>query len=158
MQDQLRALKLQVELNLEILLKSDMATTKWLVRHASCIICRFAVSKALKRTAYFRVFNKNHSGTMVNLFETVLARRAEDVLEGRKTSKWDSRLCVGAWLGKTEVSDEHLLHTAGEVTHHRTVRPKMAERGCLGNASHTLVHQGDGGVRTAEHSRYDSCT
>ena len=38
MQDQLRALKLQVELNLEISLKADMATTKWLVRHASWII------------------------------------------------------------------------------------------------------------------------
>ena len=60
--------------------------------------------------------------TMVNLFETVLARRAEDVLERRKTSKWDSRWRVGVWLGKTEVSDERLLYSAGEVTHHRKIR------------------------------------
>ena len=58
----------------------------------------------------------------MNLFETVLARRAEDVLEGRKTSKWDSRWRVGVWLGKTEVSDEHLLYSSGEVTHHGTSR------------------------------------
>ena len=28
--------------------------------------------------------------------------------------------CV--WLGKTELSDEHLLYSSGEITHHRTIR------------------------------------
>ena len=81
MQDQLRALKLQVELNLEILLKADMATTKWLVRHASWIIFRLAQNTTLKSTAYFRVFNKNYSGTMVNLFEMMLTKSVEYMVE-----------------------------------------------------------------------------
>ena len=122
MQDQMRALKMQVETNLGVILKADAATTKWLVRHAAWIIFRFANSKILKSTAYFRVFHKNFSGTLVNLFETVLARKAEDATEGRRTSKWDSRWRIGVWLGKTELSDEHLVYVQGEVTHHRTIR------------------------------------
>ena len=81
MQDQLRALKLQVELNLEILLKADMATTKWLVRRASWIIFRFAQNITLESTAYFRVFNKNCSGPMVNLLEMMLTKSAEAMVE-----------------------------------------------------------------------------
>ena len=67
MQDQLRALKMQAETNLQMTLKADMATTKWLVRHASWIIYRFAVNRFYKSTAYFRVHGKNYSGTMVHL-------------------------------------------------------------------------------------------
>ena len=106
LQDQMRALKLQTERNLNITMKAEAATTKWLVRHASWIIYRFAVNRFYKSTAYFRVHGKNYSGTMVHLFETVLARRAEDAQEGRKASKWDSRWRIGVWLGKTEVRDE----------------------------------------------------
>ena len=58
----------------------------------------------------------------MNLFEMVLARRPEDVVQGRKTSKWESRWRLGIWLGKTEVSDEHLLFADGEVSHHLVVR------------------------------------
>ena len=59
----MRALKMQVEMNLGVILKADAATTKWLVRHAAWIIFRFANSKILKSTAYFRVIHKNFSGT-----------------------------------------------------------------------------------------------
>ena len=115
LQDQVRALKFQAEKNLGLTLKSDAATTKWLVRHASWIIFRFLTSKTLKSTGYYRVYHKNYSGTMVNLFETVLARRAEEVVAGRRTSKWDSRWKMGTWLGKMEVSDEHLIYAGGET-------------------------------------------
>ncbi len=63
---------------------------------------------------------------MVNLFETVLARRAGDVVESRRTSKWESRWKMGIWFGKTELSDEHLVYAQGEATHHRT-RRRFAE-------------------------------
>ncbi len=112
----MRALKLQVEKNLDIKLKAEAATATWLGRHASWIIYRFAMSKIKKSTAHFRAHHKNYSGTMVNLFETVLARRAEDVVESRRTSKWESRWKMGIWLGKTELSDEHLVYAQGEAT------------------------------------------
>ncbi len=59
---------------------------------------------------------------MVNLFETVLARRAEEVVAGRPTSKWESRWKMGTWLGKTEISDERLIYAGGEASHHRAIR------------------------------------
>ena len=127
MQDQLRALRMQADIDLNTTLKAEMATTKWLVRHASWVIFRYFVNRACRSTAYFRVYGKNYSGTMVHLFETVLARRAEDVQQGRRTSKWDSRWRVGVWLGKTEMSDEHLVYADGEVSHHRTIR-RFAEK------------------------------
>ena len=114
MQDQTRALRRQAEANLQMTLKAEMATTKWLVRHASWIMYRFGINRFYKSTAYFRVHGKNYSGTMVHLSETVLARRAEDVREGRKTSKWNTRWRVGVWLGKTELRDEHLLYSSGD--------------------------------------------
>jgi hypothetical protein len=98
-----------------------MATSAWLVRHASWANYRRTMSKAFKTAAHFRVHGKNYSGTLVNLFETALARQAEDSA-GRKTSKWDSRWHVGERLGKTEISGEHLLCSAGEVARHRIAR------------------------------------
>ena len=48
--------------------------------------------------------------------------RAEEVVAGRRISKWDSRWKMGTWLGKTEVSDERLIYASGEASHHRTIR------------------------------------
>ena len=59
----------------------------------------------------------------------VLARRPEDVVQGRKTSKWVSRWRLGIWLGKTEVSDERLLFADGG--------------GASSHASDTLDSEGD---------------
>ena len=122
MQDQIRALKLQVEVDFNMKLNVAVAAAKWLVRHAAWIQHRFSNSSELKTTGFFRVHNKNYAGAIVNLFEMVLARRPEEVSHGRKTSKWDSRWRLGIWLGKTEISDEHLLFADGEVSHHRVVR------------------------------------
>ncbi len=108
MQEQLRALKFQVKQNLNVGLITDMATTTLFVRHSSWIIFRFAMNKNFKTAAPFKVHCKNYSGTMLNLIETILARRAEDAPAGRMTSKSDSRRRVGVLVGKTVVSDRLL--------------------------------------------------
>ena len=104
LQDQVRVLKLQVEADFIVKLSVSMAASKWSVRHAAWILYRFAKSSELKSTGFYRIHNKNYAGAVVNLFEMVLARRPEDVVQGRKTSKWESRWRLGIWLGKTEVS------------------------------------------------------
>ena len=52
LQDQARALKLQVEVDFNVKLNVAVAAAKWLVRHAAWIQHRFAISSELKTTAF----------------------------------------------------------------------------------------------------------
>ena len=51
-----------------------------------------------------------------------MARVPQDAVDARKTPKWQSRWVRGLWLGKTELSDEHLIFDGAKITRHRSIR------------------------------------
>ena len=58
----------------------------------------------------------------MQLFETVLARVPGAEERGPGRSKWQTRWVQGAWLGRAEESDAHLVYVDGRVGEHLTIR------------------------------------
>ena len=100
-------------------LKVPVASTlfPWIVRHSAWLWHRFAPHGPAKQSSYFRVHGGNYHGAIAEIFEVVMAR------EPFTRSKMDPRFVRSMWLGKSELSDEHLVMDAnGDVWSTRAVR------------------------------------
>ena len=73
-------------------------------------------------TAYRQQRGHDYRGFGLWFGETAMARRPEDTAQLRRSSKWEGRWRVGAWLGKLDESDEHLLWDGDELLRSRSVR------------------------------------
>ena len=109
LQEQCRTLRLELEDRLGATIQITTPLASWMVRHASWLIFRFAVSRELKSTAFYRLHGHSYQGTMASIFERVLARQPEDTTSGRKWSTWESRWKAGLWIGKQSQADDHLI-------------------------------------------------
>ena len=74
LQEQCRTILAEVEAHVKQKVKITTEFASWIVRHASRLIYRFAVSKELRTTGYDRTFGRSYRGALVFLFEGVLAR------------------------------------------------------------------------------------
>ncbi|CAK0814821.1 unnamed protein product, partial [Prorocentrum cordatum] len=112
---QIRALLFSVGDNYKRELPADHGLLPWLIRHAGWQLNRFAVHGNGK-TTYEVLKGRPYRGELVNFAESVWAR------DPTPTSKLQPRWHAAVWLGKTEVSDEHLVAGPTRTTRVRTVR------------------------------------
>lgn len=111
LEEETRALRLEVERRTEMTLSTTMAFSHWLVRAASLNLLRFHVNPELNTTPFMRIWAHPYQGKIVFLGETVLVRQALTRDRGGVVgwNKFDTRWLEGMWLGKSIVSEEHLV-------------------------------------------------
>ena len=124
LQEEVRALKTDLEEKAKLEVKPEMAVVTWMIRHAGWLLCRFQASRSDGLTPFGRLRGRSYDGKLACFGETVFALLPDGYLQGgiRATPKLQNRWILGIWLGKTEDSEEHLVETGGRVGRYRCVR------------------------------------
>ena len=104
---------------------ADNALMRWIVRHASWLIPRFRGNEI--QSPFYRAMGGPYRGKLVEFGETVLAHLPEvGKGSGNPAPKLADRWKSGVWLGKSDLTDEHLVRTDDGVVYARSVR-RLAE-------------------------------
>ena len=104
---------------------ADNALMKWIVRHAAWLIPRFSGNDV--QSPFYRVMGGPYGGKLVEFGETVLAHLPEvGKGSGNPAPKLADRWKSAVWLGKSDLTDEHLVRTDDGVVYARCVR-RLAE-------------------------------
>ena len=104
---------------------ADNALMRWIVRHAAWLIPRFRGSEV--QSPFYRAMGGPYRGKLVEFGETVLAHLPEvGQGSGNPAPKLADRWKPGVWLGKSDITDEHLVRTDDGVVCARSVR-RLAE-------------------------------
>ena len=104
---------------------ADNALMRWIVRHAAWLIPRFRGSEV--QSPFYRAMRGPYRGKLVEFGETILAHLPEvGKGSGNPAPKLADRWKSGVWLGKSDLTDEHLVRTDDGVVHARSVR-RLAE-------------------------------
>ena len=104
---------------------ADNALMRWIVRHAAWLIPRFRGSEI--QSPFYRAMGGPYRGKLVEFGETVLAHLPEvGKGSGNPAPKLADRWKSGVWLGKSDLTDEHLVRTDDGVVYARSVR-RLAE-------------------------------
>ena len=89
---------------------ADNALMRWVVRHAAWLIPRFRGSEI--QSPFYRAMGGPYRGKLVELGETVLAHLPEvGKRSGNPAPKLADRWKSRVWLGKSDLTDEHLVRT-----------------------------------------------
>ena len=98
---------------------------RWIVRHAAWLIPRFRGSDV--QSPFYRAMSGPYRGKLVEFGESVLAH-LPDVGKGsgNPAPKLADRWKSAVWLGKSDLTDEHLVRTDDGVVCARSVR-RLAE-------------------------------
>ena len=103
----------------------DSALMKWIVRHAAWLIPRFRGNDV--QSPFYRAMGGPFRGKLVEFGETVLAHLPEVGKGcGNPAPKLADRWKSAVWLGKSDLTDEHLVRTNDGVVYARSVR-RLAE-------------------------------
>ena len=98
---------------------------RWIVRHAAWLIPRFRGSEV--QYPFYRAMGGPYRGKLMEFGETVLAHLPEvGKGSGNPAPKLADRWKFGVWLGKSDLTDEHLVRTDDGVVYARSVR-RLAE-------------------------------
>ena len=104
---------------------ADSARMKWIVRHAAWLIPRFRSNDV--QSPFYRAMGGPYRGKLVEFGETVLAHHPEvGKGSGNPAPKLADRWKSAVWLGKSDLTDEHLVRTDDGVVYARSVR-RLAE-------------------------------
>ena len=90
-------------------------TYGWLIRHCAWLITRYLV-KLDGRTPYERLRGREYRGEIAEGFETVHYKVAST-----QKGKLDPQSAIGVWLGKSLMSDEHLIGTDQGIRRCRSI-------------------------------------
>ena len=104
---------------------ADNALMRLIVRHAAWLIPRFRGSET--QSPFYRAMGGPYRGKLVEFGETVLAHLPQvGKGSGNPAPKLADRWKSGVWLGKSDLTDEHLVRTNDRVVCTRSVR-RLAE-------------------------------
>ena len=127
---QVRAIKISLEKHFEgengektEIIGADSDILDWSVRHAAWQWNRFHVSST-GETPHKRQIGHDYSSPVLEFGETILARTPGQRTQNKLDSNWSS----GIWLGRSGLSDEHIVCLEGKVLSCRTVRRTTAEQ------------------------------
>ena len=87
---------------------------RWIVRNAAWLIPRFRGSEI--QSSFYRAMGKPYRGKLVEFgeFLRIFQKSGRDfVIQQKLANKWKS--CV--WLGKSDLTDEHLVRTNNGILH-----------------------------------------
>ena len=104
---------------------TDRALMKWIVRHAAWLIPRCRRSDV--QSPFCRAMGGPYRGELLEFGESVLAHLPEvGKGSGTPAPKLADRWTSAVWLGKSDLTDEHLVRTNEGVVCARSVR-RLAE-------------------------------
>ena len=104
---------------------ADNALMRWIVRHAAWLVPRFRGSDV--QSPSYRAMGVPYRGKLVGVGETVLAHLPEvGKGSGNPAPKLADRWKSGMWLGKSDLTNEHLVRTDDGFVYARSVR-RLAE-------------------------------
>ena len=106
-QEMVRTHKKQLEESVGHEIKPTIGIGSWLVRHCCWLIFRFHVPRELGKSGYSSAMGHNYDGRVVCFGEAVMARKPQDVVQQRRTNKWENRWLRWLWIGKSDASDKH---------------------------------------------------
>ena len=125
LQGQVRTMLAAMQEHTKYRLSADNALMRWIVRHAAWLIPRFRGSEI--QSPFYRAMGRPYRGKLVEFGETVLAHLPEvGKGSGNAAPKLADRWKSGVWLGKSDLTDEHLVRTDDGVVCARSVR-RLAE-------------------------------
>ena len=104
-QQLIRTLVYTVNAHYKVELKPSDPISSWLARHSGWILTRFTVRED-GLTPYRRLKGRDYHGQIAEFAETVMYKLAPGAA-GKMEARWEK----GIWLGKANVSDEHLIGT-----------------------------------------------
>ena len=101
---------------------TDSAPLKWIVRHAAWLIPRFKGNDA--QSQFYRAMGGPYRGKLLEFGESVFAHlpeagRGSENPAPKLADRWKSAV----WLGKSELTEEHLVRTDEGVVYARSMRP-----------------------------------
>ena len=106
-------LALEAGIGCRLLLKHPAVV--WLIRHVAWLITRYNTGRD-GCSPFRRIFGKPYNGSICKFGEQVHYK-----LSGHPSSRVQPRWELGAWVGKTELTDEHLLGTLSGIRNSRTI-------------------------------------
>ena len=106
-------LALEAGIGCRLLLKHPAVV--WLVRHVAWLITRYNTGRD-GCSPFRRIVGKPYNGSICKFGEQVHYK-----LSGHPSSRVEPRWELGAWVGKTELTDEHLLGTLSGIRNSRTI-------------------------------------
>ena len=125
LQGQVRTMLVAMQEHTKYRPSADNALMRWIVRHAAWLIPRFRGSEI--QSPFYRAMGGPYRGKLVEFGETVLAHLPEvGKGSGNPAPKLADRWKSGVWLGKSDLTDEHLVRTDDGVVYARSVR-RLAE-------------------------------
>ena len=125
LQGQVRTMLAAMQEHTQYRPSADNALMRWIVRHAAWLIPRFRGSEI--QSPFYRAMGGPYRGKLVEFGETVLAHLPEvGQGSGNPAPKLADRWKSGVWLGKSDLTDEHLVRTDDGVVYARSVR-RLAE-------------------------------
>ena len=90
-------------------------TYGWIIKHAAWLLTRYLV-KLDGRTPYERLRGREYRGEIAEGFETVHYKVAST-----QKGKLNPQLAIGVWLGKSLMSDKHLIGTDQGIRRYRSI-------------------------------------
>ena len=102
----------------------------WLVRLVAWLMTRYITGRD-GCSPFRRIFGQPYGGSICKCGEQVHYK-----MSGRPSSRVEPRWELGAWVGKMELTDEHLLGTLAGIRSSRTIYPDeepLSQQGCFGS-------------------------
>ena len=121
-QDQIRAIKLDIEVNSDARLTPTHPAWPWLIEFAAQTLTFWRINAEDGLTAIQRIRGKCTTSPKPRFGEKVMYRIAKTIKLGKSEARWR----FGVWMGTLEVPDEHMIGTKLGVVKCRAVAP-MAE-------------------------------
>ena len=148
------AIKLALEARIGCRLLLKHPAIVWLVRHVAWLINRYNTGRD-GCSSFRRIFGKSYNGGICKVGEQVHYK-----LSGHPSSRVEPRWELGAWVGKTELTDEHLLGTLSGIRNSRTIyrlpKSHCYSKDAFGIASWALRRTPSQTVRPGIHRSGDS--
>ena len=116
-QDQIRAIKLDLETNANIKIAPSHPVWPWMIEFAAQTLLYWRISGDDGLTAIQRIRGKSIMSPKPRFGEKVLYKIAKTKKIGKTEARWQ----YGVWLGSIESSDEHLIGTTLGVIKSRAV-------------------------------------
>ena len=145
-------LALEAGIGCRLLLKHPAIV--WLVRHVAWLITRYNTGRD-GCSPFRRIFGKSYNGGICKFGEQVHYK-----LSGHPSGRVEPRWELGAWVGKTELIDEHLLGTLSGIRNSRTIyrlpKSHCYSKDALDRIVGTPTNPKPDGVRPGIHRSGDS--
>ncbi len=121
LQGQVRTLRLDLEKRYPGVQAVSSTITPWLIRHAAWTLNRYQPHGPRKVTSFELVKHHRYTSPIAAFGETVMWKAANPATTGH-LHKFDPKFQLGIWVGRSDLTDEHIVLDANGAHRGRSVR------------------------------------